>query len=619
MIDMSVRWLRCGAFLILASLLTSCSALEDALESSLLGTLAVEPARDQGHVYVDDTGNITVVLTNAGFASMPGVNPGSIVMVWVFPRGADPRQRCCSGSGCSDIQEKSCPVGVGFSNDLGFAGSFYINIHPPQPFDVDAREHYMPVFVSDNQGVPQNYQGEYQDFSGPTNPVGDREQFDLYLGFYFSAFSPLYPEPRVIQVEAELDSQTIVSAPAPDLLSPVIPIETRFFPESPRDSSGSVATIPPMISWRFVADPDAGLRVQNQLRISEIGNAILGQTENDFIEITNPTPLEVPLLNMYLNRWSTGNCAALGGGNDRMNLSALSIPPNGSLAIARSGHTLSGISATFSGGVIVSDNDCFALNSGSSSIFAVDNFRVYDFVGLGGSAAFETAPARELLPNEAISRCPSTSDTNNNQLDFALRPLTPGQVNFCTAVIDQSSLLINEWGASSNGGEQYIELKNFGSSAIIIDRNLRLIYGASSLSFPRFIPAGAGDPALAQNLDEITVNPGEIVVIAESDVSAANIATLGIGARQILISSKTTLIGASERLSDVRAYLTNGVTTWSRTPDPVAFAGSVGTSTYSVLRNSFSPSTQSVDDTARWCNGNEAAHSTPGANNATCP
>ena len=103
---------------------------------------------DQGYVEFHDDGNITVVMNNLDFHHNILWTPLSYVGVYVFKRGADPLVDCCDDGfkdECSALQENSCMIGMGFSNELGYSGNFYIALHQPQPFDPEAPRLYMPI------------------------------------------------------------------------------------------------------------------------------------------------------------------------------------------------------------------------------------------------------------------------------------------------------------------------------------------------------------------------------------------------------------------------------------------------------------------------------------------
>lgn len=226
----------------------TCSQIEKRLE----GVIGKDTLLDQGYVNFDDTGNITVVFNNLEFAANPLYSEASFIAVYVFNRGADTNARCCSGSNCSVVEAASCMVGVGFSNDIGFAGTYYIDLHPPTPFPRYTDRYYMRVYAAGKDGMPDNYQGEYTDFSSSTGPVGDRAVYDLYVGVYYSIFAPGISPHRLKNQTRKFGANQVYLPIAPDFLSPVIPIESRFFPESEGDPPGSWFPVPHMSSWKRI-------------------------------------------------------------------------------------------------------------------------------------------------------------------------------------------------------------------------------------------------------------------------------------------------------------------------------------------------------------------------------
>lgn len=187
---------------------------------------------------------------------------------------------------------------------------------------------------------------------------------------------------------------------------------------------------------------------------------------------------------------------------------------------------------------------------------------------------------------------------------------------------DQTPILITEWGDAGTDVD-YIELRNYGAAAVTLDTNFRIVYGASkTATFATYLAAGESNPANAQAIGSgISIAPGEYLLVIESDADSTDIGTIrgynAFGGR-ILISNQTTLIGGSDRLNTNRAVLTNGFAQWSRTPIAADFAAMVGTSTYSLLRDSFLFGTSNTEATASWCNGTSAVR-TAGVANTTCP
>ncbi len=248
--SMITKTSRAIALALVAGLLlfaTACKQIDGALDGLAAGGFPTDV--DQGQVLFDDTGNIMVILNNLTFHYDARITEASYIGAFVFDRGADPYARCCVGSECPANEAASCVKGVGFSNDMGYAGDFYLDIHPPEAFNKFASSYTMPIYVSDKTGTAQNYQGEYNTFSSPVNAVGDREQFDLYLGIYFTNADAVNGGLRSLNQEKTLGDITLYTAIRPDIISPVIQIESRFFPESDNDPTGSWYPIPNLLTW----------------------------------------------------------------------------------------------------------------------------------------------------------------------------------------------------------------------------------------------------------------------------------------------------------------------------------------------------------------------------------
>ncbi len=425
-----------GALLLL--LLTACSNLE-----GLLDKLAPPPGRlasqEQGYVEFDDTGNILVAMNNLEFSTNPLFSEGSYIGAWVYKRGANARAVCCYDgfeSLCPTEQEDACMIGVAFSNDLAFAGNFYLHVRPPKPFPRNAAAFHMPVYVADKSGIPQNYQGEYNTFSSPVNAVGDREVYDLYLGVYYNVADGTGLRP--INKEAEVVSGTLFyySAARPDYMSPVIPIESRFFPESTTDRKGSWYPIPHLASWSTVV-PGASLDLKGVV-INEIGIDFGGGTNNDFVELYNTNSYAVDLTLAGGTIMRDDNCTISGGSVTQKTTLNGVIPANGYFVIARSSATaaLPNVSQfwdTSNGGNITGDY-CIILTSSKTAPTSATSGNVIDFVATTGGTdseggVFAPVPAA----GQSVGRCPNGQDTNVNNVDFpaATNTPTPGAANTC--------------------------------------------------------------------------------------------------------------------------------------------------------------------------------------------
>ncbi len=303
---------------------------------------------DQGYVDFDDTGNIKVTINNLEFKSNPMYTEASFIAVWVFNVGADPFARCCSGSTCSTVESKSCIQGFGFSHDLGFAGTYYLERHPPRPFNKLADKYYMKVYVADSTGTPQNYQGEYQTFSSTTNAVGDRQMFDLYVGVFYSFYDPRYNDNRVISSTASKAGNTFYRAVDPDWLSPPIRIESRFYPESPQDPAGSWFPVPHMLTWTHMNGAPRFGDYRNKVLLNEVffdpTGTDGGANSPELIEIYNTTAETIDIRGWQISSASisvsnnpspfTANSSVIIGYTPGTT-SLTTLPPGGYLTIAR--------------------------------------------------------------------------------------------------------------------------------------------------------------------------------------------------------------------------------------------------------------------------------------------
>lgn len=432
---------------------------------------------DQGVVRFRDDGNIEVIFNNLHMKNNPVFSELSYIGVWVYDRGANIRSRCCvkkSSDGlCSSEEQNACIKGVGFSNDLAYAGSFYLDVNPPQPFNPESDRYYMVVHTSDKQGIPANYQGEYQTFSSPVNFVEDRSRYDLYIGVFFSILGEK-GKLRPINQKRSYLNKDVYAAVSPDLISPPIPIEAKFFREFEEDQTGSVYSIPNMAGWQSGIN-DGPVDPRINLRISEIGNSISSVTENDYIEIYNPTDEDMSLEDVYIQRFTQSRCSTIGTQSSLMSLYDKVIYKNSYMVVTRSGQSLS-LPAGFpsdslkeyssSGSFNAGDDHCFALTLGkeplvdeegeeggtdpsaqggliwqqgyeeylnNAAVYKTDDNHVIDFVGYGSVGNFEGSASAPPMTggNQAISRCGPANDTNDNQADFSIRPPTPGDENDC--------------------------------------------------------------------------------------------------------------------------------------------------------------------------------------------
>jgi len=139
---------------------------------------------------------------------------------------------------------------------------------------------------------------------------------------------------------------------------------------------------------------------------------------------------------------------------------------------------------------------------------------------------------------------------------------------------------------------------------------LSIVLGSSFGTTVTLAQYGTGDdPAAYTTFTSLSLAPGEVILVVESDVTIANIQSIkgyGVPADvKFFISSESTLIGTGDRLSDNPAKLKSGSQEWSLT----AWPWTAGTSTYSKLANTFVFGTDSTQDATKWINGTSTIRS----------
>jgi hypothetical protein len=123
----------------------------------------------------------------------------------------------------------------------------------------------------------------------------------------------------------------------PDWLSPVIPIEARFYEQSEGDSPGSFYILPSMLTWTPHGEIEHFRDYRNLVMINEIVGNPNGTDGNtgapEWIEIYNGSPYNV---NLYGWRVSISNSSSvdLGITAGTTALATQSLPPGGYLVLA---------------------------------------------------------------------------------------------------------------------------------------------------------------------------------------------------------------------------------------------------------------------------------------------
>ena len=352
---MKARWFFFAPLL----LFFSCNDITDLLDKSakkgMFGA-STEMLGDQGVLNFDDTGNITVIFNNTEFRTNTLYNSTSYIGVWVFKRGADPYSRCCAGSGCSSIEANSCIQGMGFSNDLGFSGTNYLDVQPMMPFDTQTSRFYIPVYAATNDGLPASYQGEYTPLSSPTGVVTDRTQFDVYIGTYYSVLSSEILPNRAVSRKKTIGGLDYYEPVNPDWLSPVMQVEAKFFRQSDIDVPGSSYMIPPLLAWRWHGELNRFPDYRNKVIINELlldPPGTDGQAASpELVEIYNNSGRSVSLNGFRISAHSISSID-LGISSGTTFLATTEMPPGAYLVLALYNSGQSGLP----GDVLVTDTD----------------------------------------------------------------------------------------------------------------------------------------------------------------------------------------------------------------------------------------------------------------------
>lgn len=236
---------------------------------------------------------------------------------------------------------------------------------------------------------------------------------------------------------------------------------------------------------------EAGLAdhiVINEIQIDSVGGT--GGTEDDWIELFNPTSQEVSL-----EGWSIQRASASGSSLARQALSG-TISAGSYYLIVRNGSSTAQILKE-KADLLVADS--FSL-SGNNIIFLVNNnenisspsdLDIIDFVGYGTALFFEgTAAALNIPEEKSISRYPDGEDNNQNSNDFVIQD-TPGPQGSSgsggndnpisgSVVLTINHDPINNQNITSNSAEIIFQANDSGQA--FVTYGLTSAYGSSTLA-----------------------------------------------------------------------------------------------------------------------------------------
>jgi hypothetical protein len=177
-------------------------------------------------------------------------------------------------------------------------------------------------------------------------------------------------------------------------------------------------------------------------------------------------------------------------------------------------------------------------------------------------------------------------------------------------------LLINEWAATYTKDicEDFIELKNYGTQDVYLDRDFRIFIGPTPISLISWgtgvNPGSYASVATANSGQGVRVAPGEIVLVVKNGITRQYIELFqdSPGFRpntKFIRSSESKLIGVRKRLHENQAYLQWGEDyQWSFTPDVEIMTQAGSTMTVSQLRGDFRFGIDCTTDVTKWINGN---------------
>ncbi len=197
-----------------------------------------------------------------------------------------------------------------------------------------------------------------------------------------------------------------------------------------------------------------GAPTAKELVINEIDYDQPGTDAAEFVEIRNNDSVSVDL-SAYSLQFVNGNGGAV---YDTINLPAVSLAAGDYFVVCANAATVANCDLDDSPDTNFIQNgapDAVALYFGSTLIDTVsyegDTVAPYT-EGSGAGLVDDGASA-----TEGISRCANGSDTDQNNVDFSLREITPGTANACS--IPVSEVFINELRISGSPDAEYFELQ----------------------------------------------------------------------------------------------------------------------------------------------------------------
>jgi hypothetical protein len=160
--------------------------------------------------------------------------------------------------------------------------------------------------------------------------------------------------------------------------------------------------------------------VINELAIDSVSGT--GGTDDDWIELYNPTATAIDLSNWSIQKTSSSGATSSAV---KITLDGISIPAKGYYLIARDDASTSpallDLADLKSTSLSLAANNIIYLVNDDNKIWDSSDPNIVDFVGYGTAVFYEgSAAAPNATETKSISRVPDGEDTNQNSVDFIL-------------------------------------------------------------------------------------------------------------------------------------------------------------------------------------------------------
>jgi hypothetical protein len=159
---------------------------------------------NQGAIFIDENGHISVSLTNYQIINDSKITENSVFTVYIYKDGAILTEERPEGNSTHFGEQQSCQAeynncieGLGFTNDPGFKILSYKTIEEvfdpefdrkkiPRTFlDIKKSQWFMNIYLTGPAEFPEIYNDEYITFQNGNMLLSDGECFDAYVAVYY--------------------------------------------------------------------------------------------------------------------------------------------------------------------------------------------------------------------------------------------------------------------------------------------------------------------------------------------------------------------------------------------------------------------------------------------------